>query len=197
MDSDEAMFPAMIFSGFVFQGGILALICVLLREHQLRWKDAFGLENGLGDLLWIVPLVAVVCYFCEFLLLEFSRFMILSMGGEPQLQFIVKLLQDSPSFEKRLFLGVSVIITAPISEELLFRGILFPALVNWLGRNSAIWINSILFSMIHGNLQVFLPLVAMGIFTSLLYEKTRNILAPIGLHSLLNLVSFIIAQIEK
>lgn len=185
----------MLVVSIVFYGGILVLVGILLREHRVSWKDAFGLNTNKKQLLWIIPLATGMCFFCQRILIEWVAYVIIIWTGqEPELQEIVKWIQESQTIEKQLCLGVSLVILAPISEEVLFRGILFPTLVLWLGRGTAIFLNSFLFGLIHANLLVFLPLVVMGIFLSILYDYTRNLLAPIGMHALFNLTNFILAK---
>ncbi|HRI49459.1 MAG TPA: protein kinase, partial [Pseudomonadota bacterium] len=81
---------------------------------------------------------------------------------------------------------------APVVEEALFRGILFPALrdAGWI--RTAYLVASLGFGLVHGNLAALLPLSAFGGFLAWLYVRTGNLLAPIAAHLLFNLVPFVL-----
>ncbi|AFZ28010.1 putative metal-dependent membrane protease [Cylindrospermum stagnale PCC 7417] len=86
-------------------------------------------------------------------------------------------------------------IAAPLFEELLFRGFLLPSLTRYLPVWGAILVSSLLFAAAHLSLSEILPLTALGIVLGLVYTRclttspsgsTRNLLAPMLLHSLWN-----------
>ena len=86
-----------------------------------------------------------------------------------------------------LVLGVAV--TAPIVEELAFRGYLFPALTRWKGP----WVAAVLSSMLFGaaHFAVYPPeiwpvLTLFGFGACLLVWITRSLLPAIALHALNN-----------
>jgi hypothetical protein len=82
------------------------------------------------------------------------------------------------------------VVFAPIVEEALFRGILYPALKR-LGRpRLALWGSSALFAAVHFNMVTFLPLMVFALVLVYLYETFQNLLAPIVAHSLFNAANF-------
>ncbi len=78
-------------------------------------------------------------------------------------------------------------VVAPINEELLFRGALFRALRQSLGRGAAYVVSGALFGLMHGNWAGFLPLAVLGAALALAYEQTGDIRVPILAHALFNL----------
>ena len=83
--------------------------------------------------------------------------------------------------------AIGTIILAPLVEELVFRGVLLNRLKVRIGVIPAILISSFLFGMGHefgGMISAFL----FGICMCILYLKTDNILIPISVHFLNNLV---------
>lgn len=80
---------------------------------------------------------------------------------------------------------------APFFEELLFRGFLLPSLASALPLPWAIALSSCGFALMHFNLSDLLPLTALGVFLGYIYWRSRNLLAPILLHSLWNSGSFL------
>jgi membrane protease YdiL (CAAX protease family) len=79
---------------------------------------------------------------------------------------------------------------APVAEEILFRGILYPLMRRISNPCAAIWVTSVIFGVFHMNAMTFLPLTLLGATLALLYEKTGNLMSPILAHSLFNLANF-------
>lgn len=77
-------------------------------------------------------------------------------------------------------------IAAPLFEELLFRGFLLPSLTRYLPVWTSILVSSLLFAAAHLSLSEILPLTALGIVLGVVYTRSRNLLAPMLLHSLWN-----------
>ena len=77
-------------------------------------------------------------------------------------------------------------IFAPISEELYFRGLLYPALRRRIGVKWGIIVTSLIFGGLHYDLVRMIPLVFGGIWLNWLYEKSGTIYAPMMAHSAWN-----------
>ncbi|MDU4960256.1 MAG: CPBP family intramembrane glutamic endopeptidase [Sporomusaceae bacterium] len=81
---------------------------------------------------------------------------------------------------------ISAVVTAPIAEEVFYRGIVFQYLKLFSRRGAYIG-SSLLFFVDHGleanNFQFF-----MGIFLAYLYERYNTLAAPIIMHSIYNTV---------
>ncbi|MBD2354149.1 CPBP family intramembrane metalloprotease [Tolypothrix sp. FACHB-123] len=103
-------------------------------------------------------------------------------GSNPLLQLA---LESQDSVALGLFY-VTAAIAAPLFEEVLFRGFLLPSLTRYLPVWAAILISSLLFAAAHLSLSEILPLTALGIVLGVVYTRSRNLLAPMLLHSLWN-----------
>lgn len=77
-------------------------------------------------------------------------------------------------------------IAAPLFEEFLFRGFLLPSLTRYLSVSGAIILSSLLFAVAHLSLSEILPLTTLGIVLGVVYTRSRNLLAPMLVHSLWN-----------
>lgn len=84
-----------------------------------------------------------------------------------------------------LWFGV-LAVCAPVWEELIFRGFLLPSLARYMPRWGALATTSLLFAMVHFSREGLLPLLLLGCVFGGAYASTRNLLAPIALHSLWN-----------
>jgi len=86
-----------------------------------------------------------------------------------------------------------IVIAAPISEEICFRGMLFGGLRTRLPRLAAALISSLIFGGLHAltGVSAVPPLIVFGFVLALLYEKTGSIVPGILLHMLNNSVALI------
>jgi membrane protease YdiL (CAAX protease family) len=80
----------------------------------------------------------------------------------------------------------TAVIAAPLFEEFLFRGFLLPSLTRYLPVSGAILLSSLLFAVAHLSLSEILPLTTLGIVLGVVYTRSRNLLAPMLVHSLWN-----------
>lgn len=86
-----------------------------------------------------------------------------------------------------------IVIAAPISEEVCFRGFLFGGLRERLPRLGAALISGLIFGGLHATTGVSAipPLIVFGLILALLYEKTGSIWPGILLHMLNNSVALL------
>ncbi len=86
-----------------------------------------------------------------------------------------------------------IVIAAPISEELCFRGMLFGGLRERLPRVAAALIAAVIFGALHAltGVSAVPPLIAFGFVLALLYEKTGSVVPCILLHMLNNSVALL------
>ena len=86
-----------------------------------------------------------------------------------------------------------IVIAAPISEEICFRGMLFGGLRERLPRLGAALLSALIFGGLHAltGLSAVPPLIAFGFILALLYEKTGSIVPGIILHMLNNSVALL------
>ncbi len=87
-------------------------------------------------------------------------------------------------------LGIAIVISAPITEEIFFRGFLFGGTRPRTGALVAALITGFIFSLAHYNLGLIIPFTAIGAVLALSYQRTGTLFVPIGAHFLFNLVSF-------
>jgi len=81
---------------------------------------------------------------------------------------------------------ITVVVVAPITEELLFRGILLHRWTAKWGITPALLLTSLVFGILHANI---VGLSVFGLMMALLYLKTRTLIVPIICHALNNLAA--------
>ncbi len=92
--------------------------------------------------------------------------------------------------------GLFIAISAPITEEIFFRGFLYRALRNRMSVAWAAAIGGILFGLVHGlsnPLDTLPPRMVFGVIACLLYERTGSLLPGIALHCMIDAGGFEIA----
>jgi len=93
-------------------------------------------------------------------------------------------------FTKDLFSFTSVVIIAPIAEEILCRGIILKGLLKNYPPNKAIFISAILFSALHLNPWQAIPAVFGGLFLGWIYYKTQSVIPGMIFHAAINATGF-------
>jgi membrane protease YdiL (CAAX protease family) len=83
----------------------------------------------------------------------------------------------------------TVIMFAPICEELFFRGFVFPGLGRVFGIALGIILSGLIFSSAHLLYKSFIPIAGVGMLFALSYSRSGNILSSIGAHFAFNSLS--------
>ncbi len=177
------------------QGAALVWILLFLRGHGVGWREAFGFPSSVeeaGEALFLGGLASFVAWLGTFLLGQASRLVLVGFGITPETQPAIRMLQKTPFAGQLILMGLGTVLLAPIAEEMLFRGILYPTLKRSGHRQLALWASAVLFASIHLNLMAFVPLTFLALVLTWLYEKTGSLLAPIVTHGLFNAMNFML-----
>jgi membrane protease YdiL (CAAX protease family) len=95
-----------------------------------------------------------------------------------------------------VLLFITLVILAPLCEEIFFRGYLYPALRNRMDRQPAMLINGLLFAAAHFEWFGFLPRFLLGYGLCYIYEKQGNLSGPITGHALYNGIILLLALVR-
>jgi len=127
---DQRHFVEMALAGAVFQGGALVWIWIFLKTEDVPCAEAFGFANGRGARVALTglavglaaaPFLIGTQYLCGKLM------ELLHLAPEPQA--LVKQLsrEEGVGMAEAVVFGILAIVVAPVVEETVFRGILYPA----------------------------------------------------------------------
>ncbi|MEW6661057.1 MAG: CPBP family intramembrane glutamic endopeptidase [Bacillota bacterium] len=89
------------------------------------------------------------------------------------------------------------VVLAPLAEELLFRGMLFPAMREKMGLATAIILNGAVFAGVHMDLFRFIPLAVGGMLLAWLFNRSRNLYVAIAAHSTWNALMLAVLLLAK
>lgn len=94
-----------------------------------------------------------------------------------------------------VIVGLAVTITAPLAEELFFRGLVYRALSEVWSPALAIFVSGFLFGAFHLNIAVLIPFTILGMLLAWGFRASGSIWVPIAAHFTINSVSFTVTVI--
>jgi len=183
---------ALTLSALVQQALTMLLLCVVLLVYlgvarRLNPAEMFGLRQ-------ISPLRAFLLALAALILTIIGMQVGIEAleawhGGElpdTSAQETVEAFErsDSPAF--RLMLAFVAIVTAPLTEELLFRGFLYGVVKRVTDRWFAAVFTAMIFSIVHFHVGSAPPLFLLGLCLAIAYEQTGCLLVPIFMHAMFN-----------
>ena len=166
---------------------VLAGMTLMVMVWRIRPVAWLGLRWPNWKRVFLIGPLGVVAMWLLALALNATAYpqWIKSLGVEP-MQDSVKLLQNS---QDPLILGlmsVAAMFSAPLCEEIVFRGYLYPAAKKFAGPWVAGLCSALVFAAAHNSLSALLPLFYFGCLLALAYELTGSLWAPIAMHFSLN-----------
>jgi membrane protease YdiL (CAAX protease family) len=86
-----------------------------------------------------------------------------------------------------------MVVIAPITEEILFRGALFSALMRGWGLKVAVTVPSVLWALLHFEYEPWLiaSIAVSGVVLAIIRWKSGSLYVPIALHIAANLLSYL------
>jgi hypothetical protein len=143
------------------------------------WKTIFWIMPAFVYAMMVVGALIVAC--------GWQTWVQDSLGARPQ--EAVTLVRETSDVGLLVAMAVTAIIFAPITEELIFRGYLYPVVKRFTDRWFASIFSGVLFGVIHFNVMALPMLALMGIILAVIYEKSGSLWVPIGCHAAFNATS--------
>lgn len=170
---------------------VVGLILPLARFHFARGLHGFGLRlralpRDLGaafvNLFAVWPLVLGAIMVTTLI----AQWVWGQNFEMPQHEALKEMAQD-PAVTLRILLVVLAVVVAPLTEEMIFRGLFQTMLRSYLGQPwPAIVVTSVLFAMVHGDLAHWPALFVLALGLGYAYEKSGSLFRPIFMHALFN-----------
>lgn len=176
---------------FLIVGAIIFALASFSRGRKP--KHVFGLRKRSKKYIIIITMAGMfVAYIAVFIGSVISNFLLST--GEPKkedLQEIVQTLMTNDDISLKIAIALSAIIFAPLIEEVIFRGYLYPVIKRFSHPIFSCVITSLLFAVIHSNLEGLMPLFLLAIVLTIFYEISKSIWVPILMHACFNGVNTI------
>jgi len=171
----------------ILLGGLT--LSVLKVKYGLSLKDVgFNLSN-LGSILRYGIIGGILICLLITLLNNFIYLIIDSFWGiEPPEQQVIQNLLESESNLLFFLNGVLIVVVAPITEEIFFRGFIYPYCKSKMGKWKGILLSASLFALAHGSIWLFLPTFLGGVILANIYEKTKSIYSCMLAHGVWNMI---------
>lgn len=187
VDPEKISFtPEVLLGSIIFHLtlGVLTVVAVGFRVHPVTW---LGLRWKNWPWVFLIAPATVLAMWLVFGGLQAIGYMdwMESLGVEAT-QDSVKLLQTATDPMVLILMAIAAVLVAPVCEEIVFRGYLYPVAKKYAGTWTAAICSGLVFAAAHGSLAALLPLFIFGIVLALLYEKTGSLWAPMAVHFCFN-----------
>lgn len=174
----------------------IALIPILILTKQTK-EYPFEREEKLPfnqSFVWVV-LGFFLAIFVQGLAGAIETYIFKIEMGSENTQNLVAIAKTFPAF----FIVFTII--GPILEEIVFRKVIFGALYTRFNFWISVIISSIIFGIVHFEIEHLLIYTSMGATFAFLYVKTKRLIVPIMTHILMNtfasIVTFYSDDLEK
>ncbi len=156
-----------------------------------RVKDAFG-RLGLGARITLAAVGLALLAWVIYIVLA----AVLTPLLQPDQQDVTNELGTNKDSALSIAIaGFLIVVLAPLSEELFFRGFMFASLRRSMPLWPAALIAAVVWGSLHlsgGNIGVAIQLSVFGVILAWLYERSGTLWAPITAHALNNTIAFIL-----
>lgn len=179
----ETLWKQALIGHLLLNTALVIALALYFRVRNIRWADAFG-HGPHGVRIGLLGYIAVWPPLLVSLALVHAVYHGLGWPISPQP--VAMLFIETRSFSILVLVALLAVVVAPIFEEILFRGLLYPFLKRRWGQTTAALLVSALFAVVHFHVPAMLPLFVLGMALVLVYEASDSLTAPITLHAAFN-----------
>lgn len=173
---------------------LLAVAAALALERRRGVAVPLGLRIVEAPrLFWTAAVAATACF--SMLYLYHQGYTALT-GAPPPASPLVEALREASRPALIAWIGMFVTVGAPLTEELIYRGLIYARFRAALGPVAALAISSLLFGAAHAQPALLAPAMIVGAVMGILYEATGSVLPPILAHCAFNTVSLSVALLS-
>ena len=190
--------PEVLIAGIISQAVPGMIVVAFLAFRQINMVEFFNLNWKKSPfLLLIAPTVAVLVQLL-FMIMEIAGYSkaLESIFGDLKVQEVVRIYQDAHEVSIRILLAIMAVIIAPVVEEVVFRGYIYPVCKRYTGRIIATFFASLFFSAVHFHIPALLPLFILAIILTIAYELSGSIWVPISIHACFNGFTLLIQELQ-
>lgn len=182
--SNGALF--FVLSAVAYTAFVLGVWLFVVLLGRASWGEVGFRPMGLGAVGTVIAAVPVVLLL-NATVLWVMRFLLGGQIENPQTEQIAP--GGRLPLADYLWLLGAVSVAAPVAEELVFRGVLYPYLRRWMPAVGAVLLSALLFAAVHVIPVLIPPLFVTGVALGLLRERYGSVIPCMLLHALLNGIS--------
>jgi len=193
--------PGLLLVGMIAQliPGLIVIALILARGTKLI--EFFGLSlrwKNIRYLIIIAPLGVIYTFLFMWGLnaLGYSEWLVQVFGQEVEVQDAIRIYQEADEVIIRVLMAISVVIIAPVIEEIVFRGYIYTVTKRYTARIFSTIISAVLFGVVHNYIPGLVPLAFLAILLTISYEITGSLWAPISIHALFNASTLLVQEIQ-
>jgi membrane protease YdiL (CAAX protease family) len=190
---------ALLLTSITFQASLMAftLLWVAVRHRGRLPALGLGSRRTAADVAMGAWLGAVLFGLAAFAVLPLLQFLWRQVTGDPAPAINQPILPSDPT-PGQIVLGVaSVVVGAPVAEEIFFRGFLFGSLRGRLSFFPAAAISAAAFALFHVQPLLVMVMLFVGIALAFLYEWRRSLAVPIAAHAIFNLIGYTLIVMQR
>ena len=114
-----------------------------------------------------------------------------SFGDQGGSNPLLELVLSSREPVSLILLVITTVVLAPLFEELIFRGVLLPVLVNQIGKTWGLFVSAFVFALAHLSVSEFAPLLVLGVGLGLLRMSSGRLFPCLLMHAFWNGMTFV------
>jgi len=182
----------------VFITGLANLIAlgIIIFRSVKRLDGDFKNSYALNSFNWKYIIVGIV--FAVGISIIISEIDNLTRVILPMPQFVQTIYNSMVHAEVNIWTSVfTLCIVAPVTEELLFRGLILQGFLSSMSKHKAVFLSALFFALFHVSPWQFIGPFIIGVVFAYLFIETKSVFPSMILHGIFNLLPILVVSILK
>lgn len=178
--------------------GLITIMYAFIARHYIteRMSKKWSAEHGADDTFRVQPVqlssktfgfiaLATLLGWCIGQILAHTYYAIFGSRG-------FDTVSETFTSDNVILVLILAVIIAPISEEMLMRGVIYPMLRFRFSAYTACIVTACIFGLLHGNIVQFIVTIPLSILVAWVYELSRDVTYCALMHMLFNFTAMLI-----
>lgn len=114
------------------------------------------------------------------------------LGFEQVIQDPIRMVQEGGTPFELFAMYATIVIVAPICEEVAFRGGIFRYLHLRIPLYASLGLSAFFFALLHANLYSFAPLMTIGVMLAVAYRESGSLISCFTFHAAFNSINLVL-----
>lgn len=178
--------------------GLITIIYAFIARHYIteRMSKKWSAQHGTDDTFRVQPVtlssktfgfiaLATLLGWCTGQILAHAYYAIFGSKGFDS-------VSESFNSDNVFLVLILAVLIAPVSEEMLMRGVIYPMLRFRFSAYTACIVTACIFGLLHGNIVQFIVTIPLSILVAWVYELSRDVTYCALIHMLFNFTAVLI-----